>query len=84
VFITVRGKPAHVLMSIDDYRRLTGKRRTRGEAPAMPTVGDFDFDPPRPLDVLCVPEFGVRPRVMVACDTYVLHCRRPNRLGRPA
>ena len=26
VFITDRGKPAHVLLSIDDYRKLTGQR----------------------------------------------------------
>ena len=45
VFITDRGKPAHVLLSIEDYRRLTGKRRTLGEALAMPGVADIDFDP---------------------------------------
>ena len=27
VFITDRGKPAHVLLSIDDYRRLTHRPR---------------------------------------------------------
>lgn len=47
VFITDRGKPAHVLLSIEDYRRLTGKRRTLGEALAMPGVADIDFEPPR-------------------------------------
>lgn len=26
VFITDRGRPAHVLMTIEEYRRLTGKR----------------------------------------------------------
>lgn len=51
VFITDRGKPAHVLLSIEDYRRLTGKRRTLGDALAMPGVADIDFDPPRLRDV---------------------------------
>jgi PHD/YefM family antitoxin component YafN of YafNO toxin-antitoxin module len=32
VFITDRGTPAHVLLSIDDYRRLAGERPTLMEA----------------------------------------------------
>lgn len=56
VFITDRGKPAHVLLSIEDYRRLTGKRRTLGEALAMPGVADIDFDPPRLRDVPRIPD----------------------------
>lgn len=56
VFITDRGKPAHVLLSIEDYRRLTGKRRTLGEALAMPGVADIDFDPPRLHDVPRIPD----------------------------
>jgi prevent-host-death family protein len=58
VFITVRGKPAHVLLSIEDYRRLTGKRRTLGEALAMPGVADIDFDPPRLDQGLRIPDLG--------------------------
>ncbi|MDH5821710.1 type II toxin-antitoxin system Phd/YefM family antitoxin [Luteimonas sp. RD2P54] len=56
VFITDRGKPAHVLLSIEDYRRLTGKRRTLGEALAMPGVADIDFDPPRFRDLPRIPD----------------------------
>lgn len=51
VFITDRGKPSHVLLSIEDYRRLTGRRRTLGEALAMPGVADIEFDPSRPRDL---------------------------------
>lgn len=51
VIITDRGKPAHVLLSIEDYRRLTGKRRTLAEALAMPGVADLELDPARPRDV---------------------------------
>lgn len=58
VFITDRGKPAHVLLSIEDYRRLTGKRRTLGEALAMPGVADIDFDPPRLDQGLRIPDLG--------------------------
>jgi len=47
VFITDRGRPAHVLLSIEDYRKLTGERMTLGEALAQPDVQDFDFEPPR-------------------------------------
>lgn len=47
VFITDRGKPAHVLLSIDDYRRLTGKRRNIVDALSMPGLSEMDFDPPR-------------------------------------
>ena len=32
VFITTRGKPAYVLMSIDEYRQVKGKSMTLAEA----------------------------------------------------
>ncbi|MBK1719880.1 type II toxin-antitoxin system Phd/YefM family antitoxin [Thiocystis violacea] len=47
VFITDRGRPAHVLLSIEDYQRLTGGRMTLASALAQHDVPDFDFDPPR-------------------------------------
>jgi prevent-host-death family protein len=48
VFITDRGEPAHVLLSIEEYRRLTGKGRSIVDMLAMPPgSGDFEFDPPR-------------------------------------
>ena len=47
VFITDRGKPAHVLLSIEDYRRLAGQGRGLVEALSMPGLADIDFDPPR-------------------------------------
>lgn len=47
VFITDRGRPAHVLMTIEDYRRLTGERRSLVDALAMPGLADGEFDPPR-------------------------------------
>jgi prevent-host-death family protein len=47
VFITDRGKPAHVLMSFADYQRLTKQRRNIADALAMPGVADIEFEPPR-------------------------------------
>ena len=47
VVITDRGKPSHVLMTYDEFKRLTGKRRSLVEALAMPGLSDIDFDPPR-------------------------------------
>lgn len=47
VFITDRGRPAHVLLSIEDYRKLTGEQITLAEAVAQQDALDFDFEPPR-------------------------------------
>jgi prevent-host-death family protein len=47
VFITDRGRPAHVLLTIQEYQRLTGGQMTLIEALAQPEATDFDFDPPR-------------------------------------
>ena len=44
VFITDRGKPAHVLLSIDDYRRIAGKGRTLLDTLTPPAGLDLDFD----------------------------------------
>ena len=51
VFITDRGRPAHVLLSIEDYRKLTGSQVTLAEALAQPDAPDFDFDAPRASDL---------------------------------
>ena len=47
VFITDRGRPAHVLLSIEDYQRITGGHRKIADALAMPDLADIEFDPPR-------------------------------------
>jgi prevent-host-death family protein len=47
VFITDRGRPAHVLLTIEDYQRLTGGNMSLAEALAQQGEADFDFDPPR-------------------------------------
>lgn len=45
VFITDRGKLAHVLLSIEDYRRLSGAQRTLAETLAAPGLSDIEFEP---------------------------------------
>ena len=57
VFITDRGTPAHVLLNIDEYRKLAGGQRTLAEALAQQGVADIDFDPPRAGELHRVPEF---------------------------
>ena len=59
VFITDRGRPAHVLLTIEDYRRLTGGDMSLAEALAQPgDAADFDVDLPR-VDGLFKPaDFG--------------------------
>ena len=47
VIITDRGRPAHVLMSFEDYQKLIGKGLSLADALAMPGGEDIDFDPPR-------------------------------------
>lgn len=47
VFITDRGRPSHVLLSIEDYRRLTGREASIVELLAMPDAEAVVFDPPR-------------------------------------
>ncbi len=47
VFITDRGKPAHVLLSIEEYRKLTGGSETIADLLAMPKADEIAFDPPR-------------------------------------
>lgn len=47
VFITDRGRPAHVLLTIEDYQELSGSRASIADLLSMPGVEDIEFDPPR-------------------------------------
>jgi prevent-host-death family protein len=47
VFVTDRGRTSHVLLSIEEYRAITGKRKSLAEALSMPDADLVDFDPPR-------------------------------------
>lgn len=45
VFITDRGEPAHVLLTIEDYKKLAGPARNLAEMLACPDSESFDFEP---------------------------------------
>ena len=45
VFITDRGRPAHVLITIEEYQKLTGGQLTLAEALAQPESAASDFEP---------------------------------------
>ncbi len=47
VFITDRGRPAHVLLTIEDYRRITHSQPSIVDLLAMPEGADIDFEPAR-------------------------------------
>jgi prevent-host-death family protein len=43
VIITDRGKPSHVLLSFEAYKRLAGKTRTLGDMLAAPGASDVEL-----------------------------------------
>jgi prevent-host-death family protein len=47
VFVTDRGKPAYVLLSIDRYKKLSDKQENIIEMLAMPSDEDLEFEAPR-------------------------------------
>jgi prevent-host-death family protein len=47
VFITSRGKPVHVLLSIEEYRRITGKKQNIADLLALPGSEDFELELPK-------------------------------------
>ena len=51
VFITDRGRPAHVLLSIEDYRRLSRTPRSIVEALSMPGLSGIELVIPRPAQL---------------------------------
>ena len=51
VFITDRGRPAHVLMSMALYQSLTGSRQKIADLLAMPGIEDVEFEIPSLRDL---------------------------------
>ena len=47
VIITDRGRPSHVLLSFEDYRKLAGTGRNLFDIVAQAVDDDIEFDPPR-------------------------------------
>jgi prevent-host-death family protein len=50
VIITDRGRPAHVLLTIEEYRKITDKRENILDLLAMPGAAVIEFEPPRLSD----------------------------------
>jgi prevent-host-death family protein len=58
VFITDRGRPAHVLLTIEEYQRLAGNSdasQSLGDLLALPGAEEVDFDPPQLQGPLSTP-----------------------------
>lgn len=51
VFITDRGRPSHVLLTVEEYQKLTKGQQSIADLLAMPGAAEIDFEPPR-LDKL--------------------------------
>ena len=47
VFITDRGHPAHVLLSIEEYQKITDKEINIVDLLAMPDAVNIDFEAPK-------------------------------------
>jgi prevent-host-death family protein len=58
VFITDRGRPAHVLMSIELYQRITGSHKKIADLLAMPGIADVDFETLRSRDLARPADFS--------------------------
>ena len=47
VIITDRGSPTHVLLSIEEYRKLIGSHASIVDLLSIPEAADIECDPPR-------------------------------------
>jgi Antitoxin Phd_YefM, type II toxin-antitoxin system len=58
VIITDRGRPAHVLLSYADYKKLTGARTNIADLLAMPGVAGIEFEPAPLADAARAADFS--------------------------
>ena len=47
VFITDRGRASHVLLTIEEYQKLTGNKRSIVDLLEMPDAEAVEFNPPK-------------------------------------
>jgi len=47
VFITDRGRPSHVLLTVEEYQRITGGQKSVADLLAMPATAEIEFEPAR-------------------------------------
>lgn len=50
VFVTDRGRPTHVLMSIQAFRQLSGQRESIVDLLALPAAAEAELAPPERWD----------------------------------
>jgi PHD/YefM family antitoxin component YafN of YafNO toxin-antitoxin module len=55
VFITDRGHTAHVLLSVEEYQKITDKKESIVDLLAMPEAAEVEFESPRLNDNLLQP-----------------------------
>lgn len=58
VFITHRGKPSHVLLSIEQYQKLVGPTTSIIELLSMPGAEDVELETPRLGDIAQPADLG--------------------------
>jgi prevent-host-death family protein len=46
VFITDRGRPSHVLLTVQEYQRITGGQKSVLDLLAMPAAAEIEFEAP--------------------------------------
>jgi prevent-host-death family protein len=51
VFITDRGRPAHVLLTFDEYKKITGGRTKIADLLAMPGIEALELEIPQLRDL---------------------------------
>ena len=47
VFITDRGRPSHVLLTVEEYQKITTGQKSIADLLAMPEAAEIDFEPAR-------------------------------------
>ena len=58
VIITDRGKPAHVLLTFSEYKKLTRRQSKIADLLAMPGIEDIEFEIPQFHDVARSADFS--------------------------
>ncbi len=58
VIITDRGRPAHVLLTFDAYKKMTGVRTKIADLLAMPGIEDVDIEFPKLRDLARPADFS--------------------------
>lgn len=58
VFITDRGKPAHVLLTFEEYQKLSGAGAKIADLLAMPGVEDIPLEIPQARDLPRVADYS--------------------------